>query len=266
MSKILIYQSTFLSFCLLCLDIQAQTVKVVRDDANLGQYKRMVYEQWDYWSPDPGTNWLGLPKDPYGWFFWKVLHASYYNGEDKRPYKAGGPFGQNLALVNVQVRDDNRIADSLKKVADGELKTYTSMLGGAGDLSYEVYFKDVFEENRMYILNRANQYRAKFPVAVAKFLDNGFVKDYFIYLEQTLDRINIVHGTLMDRGERLLKYMQIEKELEIQKDKMESLLLEYVHATHRKPRQDELRSLRTSVPKFDSDKKIVEHILKTHKF
>ena len=62
-----------INFLLFTYFLKAQTVTPVQDKANNGQLKRMVFNQWNDWQPTPNTNWLGIPKDPIGWAYWRVL-------------------------------------------------------------------------------------------------------------------------------------------------------------------------------------------------
>src|SRR4051794_1081454 len=99
----------------------------VKDNANNGQAKRMVSQQWDDWQPTPETGWFGIPKNLEGWFYWRVLHNGYYKGEDSRPYRPDGPFTQNYASLMLQEKDDAHIRDSVQKVMETNLATYVNM-------------------------------------------------------------------------------------------------------------------------------------------
>src|SRR5450432_2446551 len=89
-----------------------QTVTPVQDKANNGQLKRMVFSQWDDWQPTPGTDWLGFPKDPVGWTYWRVLHHTYWKGEDQRPFTTGGQFQQNYLSLLAQKDLDSKMVDT----------------------------------------------------------------------------------------------------------------------------------------------------------
>ena len=85
---------------------------VVEDRANVGQLKRMVYEQWDDWQPSPETNWLGFPVNLAGFIYWRILHTLTI------PEKILGPGAPMAPLCNsmVPLRCKNNMT-SISKIA-----------------------------------------------------------------------------------------------------------------------------------------------------
>lgn len=202
--------------------------QVWNDNANRGQYKRMVATQWNDWRPDPTTI-LGIPKNPVGWFYWQVLHSSYYIGEDRRPYRLSGPFSQNMALLAAQYEQDKRIEDSLKNVANDNIMTYMNMTGGAGDVPYTLYYERIFDKLKNEIIKLTAEAMPYYPNAVNKFFNNDYISDqYSRFLFETVNRIETIHNEFMDKGERIAAYAKIEYDFLKYNKNAKSLLLHYI--------------------------------------
>ncbi len=248
----------------LIVQCAGQVAIPIQDKANKGQLKRMAMQQWDDWQPTPETGFLGLPKDPRGWFFWWVLHRDYYRGEDSRPYRADGPFFRNYASLTIQELDDKAIRDSLQGVALASAATYASMSGGDADLTYSFYFRKQFDELFTEVPRRMAELQRVQPLAAAKMKENTYYRKYLEFADITRDRVAVVLGSFVDRGERMLAYLELAKELRRQNDVIVSMI-----AAMRR-----LTSLPASLPKgtkgttgiHRSDPEIVRHILSTHKF
>jgi hypothetical protein len=237
----------------------------VKDNANNGQAKRMVAEQWDDWKPTPETGFLGIPKNFEGWFYWRVLHSSYYHGEDSRPYRADGPFMQNYASLTLQEKDDRHISDSMQKVMETNAATYVSMSGGAGDVAWSMYFGKQFDQLTTKIQARLISVSAKYPVAASKMLENKHYKDFLEYLGITKDKLETIHNSLVDRGERIITYLEIQKDLQYRNDVMDKMLSSYIQLT-KLPSSDQVKDLQKKKPVPVKDSEIVKKILVNFNF
>lgn len=253
----------FLLFLHVSLCIQAQ--KNVQDKANKGQFQRMVYTRWDYWQPDPST-WLGIPKDPKGWFYWRILHQDYWNGEDQRPYRVGSQFDQNYASLSLQENDDQRIADSMEAVFHTHMLNYANMQGGALDVPYETYFKKVFDKLTSSVTDQLPVMAQKTPAAFNDLVNNKYFQEYLSFLTEVKNRIQVVHSVLADRGERIVSYLEIKKEIEKKNAVMNSMINIYVNTSAKLPETKDVKKLKGNKLIFSNDKEIVNHILSTFLF
>lgn len=243
--------------------IKAQTP--VKDNANNGQAKRMVSQQWDDWQPTPETGFLGIPKNFEGWFYWRVLHKGYYNGEDRRPYRADGPFTENYASLALQEKDDLHIRDSMQKVMETNVATYLSMSGGAGDVAWSMYFGKQFDQLTNQIPSRLISISNKHPVAASKMSVNKRYIDYLEYLDIVKDKLRTIHNSLVDRGERIITYLQIQKDLQHRNDVMDRMISNYIHLT-KIPNVDQVKETQKKKPIQTKDSEIVEKILVNFNF
>ena len=189
--------------------LMSQTVTPVQDKANNGQLKRMVFKQWNDWQPDPSTNWLGIPKDPVGWAYWRVLHRAYWKGEDKRPWKTGGQFQQNYLALLAQKTLDKKMVDTTNKMMETNLTTALSMSGGIADLPYQLYFENKFGGLFQDVANYFKALQTKYPASFNLMMDSRNGKRYIEFLDVEKDRIETIHELFVDRGSRMVSYFKI---------------------------------------------------------
>jgi hypothetical protein len=194
--------------------IGSPQVMVVEDRAVNGQLKRMVHEQWDDWQPDPGTNWLGLPKDLEGFLYWRVIHNRYYNGEDLRPYRPDGPFAQNHASLIAQETVDRDIMDSTEEVLKTHLANHLAMSGSELDIAYRLYFGPRFRSILSQMDGDRSLFVSRYPQAWASMQGGRTEQDLTEQRELIEDRIAQVHEAYMDRGRRIEAYLSVLAELE----------------------------------------------------
>ena len=252
--------------CLILISFTSEYAQVVKDNGNLGQYKRMVYDQWNYWEPDPGTNWLGLPSNFYGWFFWRILYSSYYHGEDRRPYRAGGPFLENQASLSLQKLDDIKIKDSINAINNTNLATLANMSGDALDTPYELFFKKKFQNlttiefTNLMLLSKQN------PIAYSRLLTSKVYRDYIETLNIQSSRIETNHKAFIEKGERILTYLEIKKQLEFSNKVLEHYINTFISSAIL-PLPTDLPPLSESKKHFNNnDAQIVDKILKTFQY
>lgn len=252
--------------CWILSGLYAISQTTVQDKANKGQYQRMVYTRWDYWRPDPSTDFLGLPKDPEGWFYWRVLHHDYWAGEDQRPYKIGGQFDQNYSSLTTQEMDDEHIADSMEAVFNTNLVNYTNMQGGELDVPYQMYFKGVFDKLTTAITNQLPIMAEQTPAAFNDLTNNKYFQQYLNFLDEVKDRIEVMHSVLADRGERIVGYLEIKKELEKKNAVMNAMINSYINTAAKLPTTANVQKINREKLIFNNDKEIVNHILSTFLF
>ena len=207
----------FITFilCAIVVSSSAQYVRSVKDPGLNGQLKRMVDQQWDDWKPDPNWKFFGLiPRDPTGALMWGALNRSYWKGKDRRPYRPGGQFQQNLTLLKLEKEQAKKIADSVEAVRKSEMATYINMMGGAGDIAYSMYFKNKFNtelENFKSHFERVLKYR---PAAYQKMKEQTSFKSYQEQYDIINDRIETIHQAFMEKGARIEAYFNILNDLQ----------------------------------------------------
>jgi hypothetical protein len=238
-------------------------VNIVTDRANNGQLKRMVYEDWDDWQPDPGTNWLGLPKDWEGFLYWRILHGAYYRGEDRRPFAPQGPFPKEYAALLLQEQADRQIRDSTEAAFKDELATHLQRSGGDLDIAWRIYFGERFSALESEMDKALRSLALKYP---GRFLDWTNSRVYSSLSESRdilSDRIRQVHEGYMDLGIRMESYLPLLTEYERLRDRylawcqQQSLMASLPDL----PQQETLRKqLITGKP--PNDRTIVQDILR----
>lgn len=229
-----------------------------------GQLKRMVYKQWDDWQPTPDLHWYGLPKNYYGWLYWRVLNNGYYRGEDRRPMRPSGPFAQNAASLALQSADDQVIRDTSTAMMEQNVATYTSMSGGVADMPYSLYFKDKFDGIFSDIYGHFDKVRALYPGMYEKMMGMHHAQGYIEYLDIARSRIDALHGAFVDRGLRIEGYMDILKELQAKVMEIKSYLNAYAYLGALPTPAEIKAAAPPPPPKPDSE--IAKEILQKHHF
>lgn len=242
----------------------AQTVTPVQDKANNGQLKRMVFNQWNDWQPTPNTNWLGLPKNPIGWFYWRVLHHDYWKGGDKRPWKTGGQFQQNYLSLLAQKELDAKIVDTTKAMMETNLATALSMSGGIADLPYQLYFEKKFAGLFQDVTNYYQALQTKYPASFNLMMNSSNGKKYIEFLDVEKNRIETIHGLFVDRGSRMISYFNILHSLEPAVEEIKNYLRSYILLAELPPPQ-KIRQPEKSKISDAADAEIVRELLKNWK-
>jgi hypothetical protein len=242
----------------------AQTVTPVQDKANNGQLKRMVFKQWNDWQPTPNTNWLGLPKDPVGWAYWRVLHHDYWKGEDKRPWKTGGQFQQNYLSLLAQKDLDGKMVDTTNAMMETNLATALSMSGGTADLPYQLYFENKFADLFQDVTNYYEALQTKYPASFNQMMNSANGKRYIEFLDVEKNRIETIHGLFVDRGSRMVSYFKILNELQAACEEIKNYIRSYMLLAELPPPQ---KIQQPTKPKISdaTDAQIVRELLKNWK-
>ena len=241
-----------------------QTVTPVQDKANNGQLKRMVYSQWNDWQPTPNTNWLGLPKEPVGWAYWRVLHHAYWNGEDQRPWKTGGQFQQNYLSLLVQKDMDGKMVDTTHAMMQTNLATALSMSGGVADLPYQLYFENKFADLYQDVTAYYQALQTKYPASFNEMINSSNGKKYIEFLDVEKNRIETIHELFVDRGSRMVSYFKILNELQPACEEIKNYVRSYMLLAQLPPPQKIEQPAKTKISD-STDAKIVRELLNNWK-
>lgn len=243
----------------------AQTLTPVQDKANNGQLKRMVYIQWDDWQPTPAVNWLGIPKNFAGYVYWRILHRSYWKGEDSRPIRADGPYVENYASLFAQEMQDKKISDATQAIMKTNTATYLNMSGGSLDIPYKLFFKDKFSSIFNDISEQLSIIQQHYPSVFNDMVVTENFQGFLEYLDITQDRIENIHQSFLDKGKRITTYLEILRELEYKKNTITKYISQYTFIATL-PKQSEINTLGNGAIPPNNDAEIVKKILQTHKF
>ena len=253
-----------INFLLFTYFLKAQTVTPVQDKANNGQLKRMVFNQWNDWQPTPNTNWLGIPKDPIGWAYWRVLHHDYWKGEDKRPWKTGGQFQQNYVSLLAQKDLDKKIVDTTNAMMQTDLATAVSMSGGVADLPYQLYFENKFADLYQDVTNYYEALQTKYPASFNLMMNSANGKRYVEFLDVEKNRIETIHGLFVDRGSRMISYFKILNELQPACEEIKNYVHSYMLLAQLPPPQKINEPKKPNISD-STDSQIVRELLKNWK-
>ena len=239
-------------------------ITIVQDKANNGQLKRMVFNQWDDWQPDPSTNWLGIPKNPIGWAYWRVLHHDYWNGEDKRPWKTGGQFQQNYLSLLAQKNLDQKMVDTTNAMIETNLATALSMNGGLADIPYQLYFKSKFDDLYQDVMTYFQALQTKYPASFNQMMNSQNGKKYIEFLDVEKDRIETIHELFVDRGSRMVSYFKILSKLQPACEEIKNYVHSYMLLAALPP-PEKIQQPKRSTITDSTDAKIVRELLNNWK-
>ena len=239
-------------------------ITIVQDKANNGQLKRMVFNQWDDWQPDPSTNWLGIPKNPIGWAYWRVLHHDYWNGEDKRPWKNGGQFQQNYLSLLAQKNLDQKMVDTTNAMMETNLATALSMSGGVADIPYQLYFKSKFDDLYQDVMTYFQALQTKYPASFNEMMNSQNGKKYVEFLDVEKDRIETIHELFVDRGSRMVSYFKILSKLQPACEEIKNYVHSYMLLAALPP-PEKIQQPKRSTITDSTDAKIVRELLNNWK-
>src|ERR1035438_279387 len=255
------FKSILIALVALPISLFSQTVTPVQDKANNGQLQRMVFRSWDDWQPTPNTNWLGIPKDPIGWFYWRVLHHAYWSGEDQRPWKTGGQFQQNYGALLVQKDLDGKIVDTTAAMMKTNLATALSMTGGVADVPYLVYFENKFAGLYQDVTNYYQALQTRYPASFNQMMNSANGKKYMEFLDVEKNRIETIHQMFVDRGSRMISYFKILHEREPACNVIKNYLRSYMLLAALPP-PAKIETLKKPMTLDQSDAEIVQELLK----
>lgn len=244
---------------------EAQSLTPVVDNANNGQLKRMVSIQWNDWQPTPDVNWLGIPKNLAGYIYWRILHRSYWRGEDSRPIRADGPFLQNYTSLFAQEMQDKKISDTTQAIMETNAATYLNMSGGSLDIPYTLFFRDKFNLVFNSIAEQLSIIQQHYPSVFNEMVVTENFQEFLEYLDIAQDRIENIHQSFLDKGKRITTYLEILRELEYKKNVITKYISQYTFIATL-PKQKEINAVGSQAIPPNNDAQIVRKILQTHKF
>ena len=239
-------------------------ITIVQDKANNGQLKRMVFNQWDDWQPTPSTNWLGLPKNPIGWTYWRVLHHAYWKGEDQRPWKTGGQFQQNYLSLLAQKGLDQKMVDTTDAMMKTNLATALSMSGGVADIPYQLYFKSKFDDLYQGVMDYFKALQTKYPASFNEMMNSQKGKKFVEFLDVENDRIETIHGLFVDRGSRMVSYFKILSKLQPACEVIKNYVHSYMLLAALPP-PEKIQQPKSPIITDSTDAKIVKSLLNNWK-
>ncbi len=255
------HKSIMITLLLLPHVLMSQTVTTVQDKANNGQLKRMVFNQWNDWQPTPNTNWLGLPKDPVGWVYWRILHHDYWSGEDQRPWKTGGQFQQNYVSLLTQKGLDGKMVDTTNAMMQTNLATALSMSGGVADEPYLLYFENKFASLYQDVTSYYEALQTRYPASFNEMINSANGKKYIEFLDVEKSRIETIHGLFVDRGSRMESYFTILNQLQPACEEIKNYIRSYMLLAELPPPK-KIQTPKKPLPTSAGDQEIVRQLLK----
>lgn len=189
----------------------SQVVTESNDKALNGQLKRQAFIQWDDWQPSPNS-WQGF-------FFWRWTWRKYHNGEDKRPYRIGGPVDLDLAQTYYFKDMEGAIKDSVEDIAKDEALNYANRSGGTLDYPYSIYYKPIFDKLKSQVQNKMDKLLITNPYVYNKVKEDRYYKEYQDeWMTYITERIETVHKSFGEKGDRILAYIDIHRQFENKND------------------------------------------------
>ncbi|GIJ95368.1 hypothetical protein CAPN002_25860 [Capnocytophaga stomatis] len=153
-------KALFLLTILSCISGLGQ--KKIKDPALLAQEKRMVFEKWGDWKPDPVyPKILGIrigenisPHYAIAWGKWASpkRNRRYKNGPDIRPLRVGGEESNRMLAVHLMKKQTEHIqksVDSIRRKAQAEMAHWTRFTVDADPL-YVLYYRKMLEPLRKF--------------------------------------------------------------------------------------------------------------------
>jgi hypothetical protein len=139
------------------------------------------------------------------------------------------------------------------------------MSGGTGDVAWSMYFGKQFDNLTNEVPTRLMSISAKDPVAASKMSTNKHYKQYLEYLDIEKDKLQTIHNSLVDRGERIVAYLEIQKDIQQHNTLMHRMINRYIQLT-KLPTVDEVKEIRNKKPIETNDADIVRKILVNFNF
>lgn len=189
------------------------TVKRLNDPAIVAQHKRMVFESWGNFKPDPKYV-LGVQTNfayatVWGWMA-PSINRDYKDGSDIRPLKPTGIEVQRLAELEIQ----RSYAENVKKESDTIYKRnvqdfahWTSATVDADPL-WLLYYKKMLRPLKEFPANPQSfaEWGIKDDVTYQSMKSNGSIDNLQEKLDLLKDQYEKSRTLDMPRGKRFLMY------------------------------------------------------------
>lgn len=186
--------------------VYAQSIKPINDKHITHQQERMVYKQWDRNKFTPTKGFLGLNYQY--WLTWG-LHPNYPK-LDRRPLATNGPQTLRIgfALAMKASLEHNKLhMDTLSKISLTQLAHITPLSNDIDPL-WILYYKNELAS----LINSDNDYDP-FKDIGASLLNylkaNGVLSWYQEEYASLKERLEIIRGTDIERGSRIIAYHRI---------------------------------------------------------
>lgn len=188
-------------------------VKKLNDPAIVAQHRRMVYEGWGDWKPDP-KYFLGVQTNfayatVWGWLS-PSKNQQYKNGPDIRPIGPTGLEVQRLALLEFERSEADKIkleVDSLHSRNMADLAHYTSATVDADPL-WLLYYKSMLSPLKNFPENPQTwmDWGLDNPKQMEMLMTSGGIEKLRERLDLLKDQYKNSRTHTMPRGKRFLMY------------------------------------------------------------
>lgn len=189
------------------------SVKKLNDPAIVAQHKRMVFESWGNFKPDPKYV-LGIQTNfayatVWGWMA-PSINRDYKDGSDIRPLKPTGIEVQRLAELEIQRSEADKIkkeADTIYKRNVQDFAHWTSATVNADPL-WLLYYKAMLKPLRDFPENPQNflEWQLKDDKTYQTMKTNGSIDNLKEKLDLLKDQYSKSRTLDMPRGKRFLLY------------------------------------------------------------
>lgn len=187
--------------------------KRLNDPSIVNQQKRMVYESWGNFTPNPKYL-LGVQTNfAYAtvWGMWAPSrNRDYREGPDLRPLRLGGTESERLLSLQVQQRETELVAesvDSLQQQSLLELSYHTNLVQATEPL-WQLYYKEkldpilAYPESPLHYTDWNLKSEESFE-ALSKNGGLGPLSEEFALLKS---KFQLARESVLPRGKRILLY------------------------------------------------------------
>ncbi|AZA73802.1 hypothetical protein [Chryseobacterium indoltheticum] len=189
------------------------TVKRLNDPAIVAQHKRMVFESWGNFKPDPKYV-LGVQTNfayatVWGWMA-PSINRDYKDGDDIRPLKPTGIEVQRLAELEIQQEYAEKVkkeSDTIYKRNVQDFANWTSATVDADPL-WLLYYKKMLKPLKEFPVHPQSfgEWGIKDDVTYQSMKSNGSIDNLQEKLDLLKDQYEKSRTLDMPRGKRFLMY------------------------------------------------------------
>lgn len=187
--------------------------KRLNDPSIVNQQKRMVYESWGNFTPNPKYL-LGVQTNfAYAtvWGMWAPSrNRDYKEGPDLRPLRLGGTESERLLSLQVQQKETELVAksvDSLQKQSLLELSYHTNLVEASEPL-WQLYYKEKLEPIIAYpeMPTHYTDWNLKSEKSFEALSSNGGLGPLREELTLLKSKFTLARESVIPRGKRILLY------------------------------------------------------------
>lgn len=185
----------------------------INDPSIVAHHKRMVYQRWGDWKPDPRYV-FGIQTNVSYALIWGSLAPSrnrrYKRGQDIRPLNATGEETMRQIEVDLQKKRAEEISASIDSLYKENLKDfeYYQPLTVSADPLWLLYYKSMLRPLSEFPEQPGNYSEWGFsePRHFTRLQQNGSLQLLQEKLDVCKDRLKISRESAMPRGKRILMY------------------------------------------------------------